>query len=78
MMWVRQRPDGGRGFGFTGGHTHANWGDDNQRKVVLNAILWVAGVEVPRDGVASTVTPAQLAANLDPKPAPKAKQQPKK
>ncbi|MEN9813887.1 MAG: hypothetical protein RL479_2573, partial [Verrucomicrobiota bacterium] len=26
----------------------------------------------------STVTPAQLAANLDPKPAPKAKQQPKK
>jgi len=78
MMWVRQRPEGGRGFGFTGGHTHAHWGNDNQRKVVLNAILWVAGVEVPRDGVASTVTPAQLAANLDPKPAPKPKQQPKK
>ena len=74
MMWVISRPDGGRGFGFTGGHTHANWGDDNQRKVVLNAILWVAKAEVPKDGVASKVTAEQLAANLDPKPAPKKKQ----
>jgi hypothetical protein len=73
MMWVLNRPDGGRGFGFTGGHTHAHWGDDNQRKVVLNAILWVAKAEVPKNGVASKVTPAQLAANLDPKPAPKKK-----
>lgn len=71
MMWVFDRADGGRGFGFTGGHTHAHWSDDNQRKVVLNAILWVARAEVPKSGVASQVTPAQLAANLDPKPAPK-------
>ncbi len=73
MMWVYDRPDGGRGFGFTGGHTHANWGDDSQRKVVLNALLWVAKVEVPKNGVESKVTPEQLAANLDPKPAPKKK-----
>lgn len=73
MMWVTQRADGGRGFGFTGGHTHAHWGNDNQRKVVLNAILWIAKAEVPRNGVASKVTPEQLAANLDPKPAPKQK-----
>ncbi|MBI5692071.1 MAG: ThuA domain-containing protein [Verrucomicrobia bacterium] len=73
MMWVLQRPDGGRGFGFTGGHTHAHWGDDNQRKVVLNAILWVAKAEVPKNGVESKVSSAQLAANLDPKPAPKKK-----
>jgi hypothetical protein len=70
---VFDRPDGGRGFGFTGGHTHAHWGDDNQRKVVLNAILWVAKAEVPKTGVVSQVTPAQLTANLDPKPAPKKK-----
>ena len=37
LMWTYERPDGGRGFGFTGGHTHANWGNDSQRKVVLNA-----------------------------------------
>jgi len=65
MMWVRERPEGGRGFGFTGGHTHAHWGDANQRKVVLNAILWIAKAEVPRDGVESTVTAEQLQANLD-------------
>lgn len=67
MMWTYERKDGGRGFGFTGGHTHANWGNDNQRKVVLNALLWLARVEVPKDGVQSTVTPDQLKANLDPK-----------
>ncbi len=73
MMWVYVRPDGGRGFGFTGGHTHANWGDDNQRKVVLNALLWVAKATVPKNGVESKVTPEELAANLDPKPAQKKK-----
>src|SRR5678815_3286816 len=54
MLWVFERKGGGRGFGFTGGHTHANWGNDNQRKVVLNALLWIAKVEVPRYGVQST------------------------
>ena len=67
MMWTYERKDGGRGFGFTGGHTHANWGNENQRKVVLNALLWIAKVRVPKNGVESTVTPEQLAANLDPK-----------
>ena len=67
MAWVAERPDGGRGFGFTGGHYHRNWGDDNFRKVVLNGILWVANVEVPADGVNSTVTAADLEQNLDPK-----------
>ena len=67
LMWVRERPGGGRGFGFTGGHTHAHWGDDNQRKVVLNAIVWIAGVPVPKDGVQSTLAPGLLQANLDPK-----------
>ncbi len=67
MMWAYERPGGGRGFGFTGGHTHANWGDPNQRKVVLNALLWIAKAEVPPKGVESTVTPEQLRTNWDPK-----------
>ncbi|MFO0912151.1 MAG: PVC-type heme-binding CxxCH protein [Pirellulales bacterium] len=71
VAWVAERPNGGRGFGFTGGHTHWNWGDDNFRKVVLNAIVWTAGGEVPAGGV-STDHPDQeaLEANQDePKPA---------
>jgi hypothetical protein len=70
MMWVYERPDGGRGFGFTGGHKHVNWADDNQRKVVLNALLWIAKAEVPATGVESTVAPGELAQNLDAKGVP--------
>ena len=67
MAWAYERADGGRGFGFTGGHFHKNWADDNFRKLALNAILWVAKVEVPPAGVASQPTPEQLNQNLDPK-----------
>ncbi|MCI0331883.1 MAG: ThuA domain-containing protein [Planctomycetes bacterium] len=51
MAWAVEREDGGRGFGFTGGHVHWNWADPNFRKLVLNAIAWCAKVEVPREGV---------------------------
>ena len=67
VAWAFERTDGGRGFGFTGGHFHKGWGNDDQRKLVLNAILWSAKAEVPADGVASTVTAEDLAANLDKK-----------
>ncbi len=69
--WARQRPDGGRGFGFTGGHVHWNWGNDQVRKLVLNAIVWTAGGEVPKQGVVTkTPTLEQLEANQDyPQPA---------
>jgi hypothetical protein len=65
MMWVRERPDGGRGFGFTGGHYHTGWKNDDQRKLVLNTLLWVSKVPVPAGGVVSAVNDADLAANLD-------------
>jgi len=67
MMWAFERPDGGRGFGFTGGHTHAHWGNPNQLKVVLNALLWIAKADVPAEGVGSVVSPEELKQNLDPK-----------
>lgn len=66
--WAYERAKGGRGFGFTGGHFHRNWANDEQRKLVLNAILWTAHVEVPENGVESRITESDLAANLDPKP----------
>jgi hypothetical protein len=67
VMWAIQRPDGGRGFGFTGAHFHKNWGDENFRKTVLNAVLWISKLEVPSDGVQSSLTPEELTANLDTK-----------
>jgi hypothetical protein len=68
MMWAVERKDGGRGFGFTGGHFHDNWANADFRKTVLNALVWVAKAEVPADGVNATVSAADLDANLDPKP----------
>lgn len=67
VMWCIERPDGGRGFGFTGAHFHRNWGDPDFRKIVLNAIVWSAKAEVPPGGLETTVTPEMLAANWDPK-----------
>ncbi len=67
LMWAFERPDGGRGFGFTGGHTHANWGNPNQLKIVLNALLWIAKADIPSGGVASSLTAEELQQNLDPK-----------
>jgi type 1 glutamine amidotransferase len=70
VAWAYERPGGGRGFGFTGGHSQWQWGQDDYRKLVLNAILWSAGAEVPEEGVASaTPTWAELCENLD-KPLP--------
>ena len=70
VAWAAERPDGGRGFGFTGGHFHWNWGDENFRRLVLNAIVWIAKGDVAENGVASPeVTRADLEANQDyPKP----------
>ncbi|MFM2171100.1 MAG: hypothetical protein RI957_1329, partial [Verrucomicrobiota bacterium] len=68
LMWGIERKDGGRGVGFTGGHYHRNWSIDNFRKIVLNAIVWTAGLDVPKDGVPSKpLSEDELNANLDPK-----------
>jgi len=71
VMWAFERPaaaGSGRGFGFTGGHFHKNWQNDQQRRIVLNAITWIAGIAVPEKGIASpTPADAQMLENLDPK-----------
>ena len=78
MAWAFVRGDGkGRGFGFTGAHYHSNWANDNSRKVVLNAIVWTAKLEVPENGIESkTPTEAELESNQDyPKPNTNVKKQ---
>jgi type 1 glutamine amidotransferase len=51
--WAISRKDGGRGFGFTGGHFFENWKKPDYRKFMLNALVWAAGAEVPAGGVES-------------------------
>ena len=67
LMTILWRLDGGRGMGFTGGHFHDNWANDNFRKVVLNTLVWLAKADVPANGIESKVTKEDLEANLDPK-----------
>lgn len=66
MAWAYDRPDGGRGFGFTGLHLHKNLGNDDFRKVLLNGAAWVSNLEVPPEGVPSeTPSEEQLAKVLE-------------
>ncbi|MBX3440583.1 MAG: DUF1080 domain-containing protein, partial [Planctomycetaceae bacterium] len=69
VAWAFERPDGkGRGFGYTGGHFHRNWQNDGCRKVILNAIVWTAGLDVPESGVETTApSDEEMLENLDPK-----------
>jgi hypothetical protein len=68
MMWTVERPDGGRGFGFTGGHFHLNWQNDDQRRLMLNALVWLAKLPVPDGGIESApVSETEIHENLDPK-----------
>ena len=66
LLWGIIRPDGGRGVGFTGGHHHRNWAIDGYRQLVLNSIIWAAGLEVPATGVPTyKVTEEELNEKLD-------------
>jgi type 1 glutamine amidotransferase len=53
--WAVERADGGRGFGFTGGHFYGNWWLPDFRKMVLNAIVWTAKADVPVNGIESNL-----------------------
>jgi hypothetical protein len=65
VAWAFERANGGRSFGFTGGHFHRNWGDENFRRLVTNAIFWTAGVNIPEGGAKVDLDPAELNKNLD-------------
>ncbi len=66
MAWAYDRPDGGRGFGFTGLHKHDNLGNDNMRTLLLNAVAWVSRLPVPQNGIQSrALTRDDLEALID-------------
>jgi hypothetical protein len=59
LAWAYERPGGGRGFGFTGLHVHNNLLDDSFRTVLLNAVAWTSGLDVPSGGVQSKKSTAK-------------------
>jgi len=66
MAWAYERPDKGRGFGFTGLHKHDNLANDSMRTLLLNATAWVAKLPVPEGGIQSkTLTRDDLQRLMD-------------
>ncbi|HRE82519.1 MAG TPA: ankyrin repeat domain-containing protein [Opitutaceae bacterium] len=65
VAWTKESDTGARGFGFTGGHFHRNWYDDSMRKLVLNALVWTAGIVLPLQGVVSAAPTAPIYATID-------------
>ena len=56
VAWAWERPDGGRSFGFTGGHFHENWERPEYRRLVAQGIVWMLGLPVPDKGLNVDVT----------------------
>ena len=67
LAWAYDRPRGGRSFGITTPHTHEDWANEGLRRLVVNAILWTAKVEVPKGGAKVALDLADLEKNLDDK-----------
>jgi type 1 glutamine amidotransferase len=64
LAWATERADGGRGFGFTGLHRHQNWSVPEFRRLLVNAVLWTAKVEIPKAGATCDLDPDDLGKNL--------------
>jgi type 1 glutamine amidotransferase len=51
LAWAFERPNGGRAFGFTGGHYLASLNQPQIKKMILNAICWTSMRTVPPGGI---------------------------
>jgi type 1 glutamine amidotransferase len=55
VAWCVERADGGRGFGIVMPHFYKNWTNEDLRRCILNAIVWTAKLNVPAEGVQTTL-----------------------
>ena len=55
VAWCWERPAGGRSFGFSGLHFHANWKHESYRRLVAQAVLWTIDREIPVKGLDVTI-----------------------
>jgi hypothetical protein len=74
--WTYDRPDGGRSFSFTGLDAHSAWSLAGLRRMMVNGVLWSAGIEIPVSGAPCEISDARLLAIETPRE-PKAKAPPK-
>ena len=65
--WSYERANGGRSYGTTLGHFYRNFQQEPFRRMVVNAILWTAKLEVPKGGAKVSLSDADLALPEKPK-----------
>ena len=73
VAWTFDRASGGRSFNFSGLDAHSAWELDGMRKLVINGILWSAGVEIPDGGAKCEADKTLVDSFLTPRIAPPAK-----
>ena len=71
--WAFDRADGGRSFSFSGLDAHSAWERAGMRKLMVNGVLWSAGVEIPEGGAACAADKELIDSFLTPRIAPPAK-----
>ena len=59
IAWALEPKSGGRGFGFGGGHFVSMWKNEDCRRMMLNGILWAAKIQVPFDGIQTSLSDAK-------------------
>lgn len=74
VAWVYERPGGGRSFNFSGLDAHSAWEQEGMRRLVINGVLWCAGVDIPEGGAPCAADKALIDSFLTPRtpPPPKA------
>ena len=59
VSWVWDRPDGGRSFGFTGGHYLDNWRRDEYQRLFAQGILWTMKIDPPTKDFPGPLAPEE-------------------
>jgi hypothetical protein len=67
VAWAYERPGGGRGFAFTGLDAHSAWSRPGVRQLLVNGILWSAGLPVPAAGAPCAIEDSALSGYLTPR-----------
>lgn len=67
VAWAYDRPAGGRSFSFTGLDAHSAWELPGMRQLVVNGVLWSAGVSIPENGALNAVEESTLDAMTTPR-----------
>ena len=74
--WAYDRPGGGHSFSFSGLDAHGAWEQEGMRQLVINGVLWSAGVEIPAEGAKCEADKALIDSFLTPRIAPPKKVKP--